>query len=104
MASLLAKVRVPDNVNFKVIQKVVLTDHYLVAGTHNGWITVLDVRAVYQTEEMEPMQYQKTLAANPWWDLDCRDDVIATANDNGNVTLWDAQTGYVERHSENMYY
>lgn len=101
MASLVAKVCVPDDFNHRVVQKVVLTDRYLVAGAFDGWITVLDVREAQQAEETDPIQYQRTLAADMWWDLDCRDDLIATANDNGNVTLWEAQTGYVERRFEN---
>lgn len=92
MASLLAKVCVPEGAGNNDVQKVILTDRYLIAGTLDGWITVLDVREAHRAEETDAVQYQRTLSADAWCDLDCRGDLIATANSNGNVTLWDART------------
>jgi len=91
--ALVAKIAVPIEAD-ATVRKVVLTDRYLVTGTVSGWIAVLDLRALGEGGDANLSQYQKTFQAGRLWDLDCREDTIAAANEDGTVTLWDAQTGY----------
>ncbi|KAH7348039.1 WD40-repeat-containing domain protein [Pyrenochaeta sp. MPI-SDFR-AT-0127] len=89
--ALLARIPVPIEAD-ATVRKVVLTDRYIVAATVSGWITALDLHALGEGSKTDLSRYQKTFQADRLWDIDCRDDTIATANDNGIVTLWDAQT------------
>jgi hypothetical protein len=91
--ALVARIAVPAEAD-ATVRKIVLTDRYLVAGTVSGWITALDLRALAANNDVQKSGYHKTFQADPLWDLDCREDTIATANANGNVTLWDAKTAY----------
>lgn len=91
--ALVARIPVPIEAG-ATVRKVVLTDRYLVTGTVLGWIAALDLRALGEGGDADLSRYQKTFQADKLWDLDCRDDTIATANENGTVTLWDAQTAY----------
>lgn len=93
--ALLAKLLVPIEAE-STVRKVVLSDRYLVMGKVSGWITALDLASTDQS------QHQISFQADTLWDLDCRDDTIATANENGTVTLWDAQTGYGSVRSESF--
>lgn len=91
--SLVARLPVPIEAEPNV-RRLVLTDRYLVAATVSGWVAVLDLRALEEGGDADQSRYQKTFQADRLWDLDCRDDTIATANEIGTVTLWDAKTGY----------
>lgn len=93
--ALVARIPVPTEAD-ATVRKVVLTDRYLVTGTVSGWIAALDLRCLGEGGDEDLSRCQKTFQADRLWDMDCRDDTIATANANGTVTLWDAQTGYSE--------
>lgn len=89
--ALVTKILVPIE-SGATVRKVVLTDRYLVTGTVSGWVAVLDLQALQEGGDEDLLRHQKTFQSDKLWDLDCRDDTIATANENGTVTLWDAQT------------
>lgn len=76
------------------VRKVVLTDDYLVASTVSGWVTCLSLRDLFADVDTDLFEHQKVFHADKPWDVDFRDNILATANDNGKIQLWDMQTGY----------
>ena len=76
------------------VHKLVLTESYLIAATVPGWIAILDLRAISRELESRGNTYT-ILNAEKLWDIDCHDDLIATAHDNGTVQLWSAAGRYV---------
>ncbi|KAF2252065.1 WD40 repeat-like protein [Trematosphaeria pertusa] len=80
------RIPVPEDTH---VRKLVLTESYLIAATVPGWIAILDLRATPRELESRGDKYA-ILNAEKLWDIDCHDDLIATAHDNATVQLWSA--------------
>lgn len=77
------------------IFRLCFTEKYVVAATVPGRTTILDICCQHNNPDPSDADdpHLRTIEAGRLWDIACHESLIATANEDGAVRLWSADSG-----------